>query len=93
MSSVRKGAGYDKVFPSGYGPEEGLSWSLERESSAHSPVDEEEDYDRKEVEEREGDEDEYDEGEGENEGEFEGEDDEDEGGSNKGASMGESSEV
>ena len=91
LSSVRKGAGYDEVFPSGYGPEKGLSWSLERESSAHSPIDEEEDYDRKEVEEREGDEDEYDEGEGENEGEFEGEDYEDEGGSNRGATVGESS--
>ena len=90
LSLVHKGVGYDEVFPSGYGPEEGLSWSLEREPSAYSPIDEEEDYDREEVEEREGDEDEYDEGEGEKEGEFEGEDDEDEGGSNMGASVGES---
>ena len=60
-SSVRVGAGYDEVYPLGRGPEEGLTWSLEREPSAHSPnEEEEEDYeadggeDREEVEEGEG---------------------------------------
>ena len=33
-SLVHEGAGYDEVFLSGHGPEEGLSWSLEREMSA-----------------------------------------------------------
>ena len=43
--SVREGAGYDEIYPSGRGPEEGLIWSPEREPSAHSPNDEkEEDY-------------------------------------------------
>ena len=68
-SSVYDGAGYDEVYPLGYRPEEGSSWSSEREPSAHSLVDEEEDYDGEEVEEREVDEDGYNEGEGENEGE------------------------
>ena len=31
QSSIREGAGYDEVFPSGHEPEEGFSWSLERE--------------------------------------------------------------
>ena len=79
--------GYDEVFLSGHEPEEGLSWLSEKEPSAHSLVDEEEDYDREEVEEKEGDEDEYDEGEGENEGELEGDDDEDEDESDSGASV------
>ena len=39
-SSVREGAGYDEVFPSSQKPEEGLSWSSEREMSAQ-PFDEE----------------------------------------------------
>ena len=86
-SSVHEGVSYDEVFSSGYGPEEGLSWSLERESSAHSPIDKEEDYDEEKVEEREGDEDEYDEGGGENEGEFEGKYDKDKGGSDRAASV------
>ncbi|KAK9996125.1 hypothetical protein SO802_020811 [Lithocarpus litseifolius] len=62
----------------------------EREPSAHSPVNEEEDYDGEEVEGREGDEDEYNEGEGENRGECEGEDDEDEGEGDEKASEGRS---
>ena len=73
-----------KYFSS-YRLEEGLSWSSEREPSARSPVDGEEDFDGDEAEEREGDED--DEGEGENEGEFEVED-EDEDKSDGGASVG-----
>ena len=85
QSLVREGAGYDKVFLLGHGPEEGLSWSLEMESFAHSLIDEEEDYDGEEVEERKGDEDEYDESEGEKEGELEGENDEDEDESDEGA--------
>ena len=83
--------GYDEVFLLGHGPKEGLLWSSERESFAHSPVNEEEDFDGEEVEEKEGDEDEYDEGKWENEGEFEGEDDEDENENDRGASIGESS--
>ena len=71
QSLVCEGAGYDKVFLLGHGPEEGLSWSSETESFAHSLIDEEEDYDGEEVEERKGDEDEYDESEGEKEGELE----------------------
>ena len=68
---------------SGHRPEEGLSWSLERELSTHSPDDKEENYDKEEVEEGEGGEDEYKEGEGdeeekENDEDWEGEDDEDE---------------
>ena len=66
QSSVREGAGYDKVFPSGHRPEEGLSWLSERKPSTRSPVNEEEKIDGDEVEEGEGDED--DKGEGENEG-------------------------
>ena len=67
-SLVREGASYNEVYPLGHGPEEGSSWSLEKELSAHSP-DDEEDYDGEGVEEGE---DEYDEGEGdEEEGETE----------------------
>ena len=40
QSSVHEEASYDKVFPSGHEPEEGFSWSLERETSAQ-PSDEE----------------------------------------------------
>lgn len=54
LSLVCEGVGYDEVYPSGHGPEEGLSWSLERQLFAHSPDDEEEYYDREEVEEGEG---------------------------------------
>ena len=36
--SVREGVGYNKVYLSGHGPEEGLSWSSEREPFAHSPI-------------------------------------------------------
>ena len=78
-SSVYEGAGYDEVYLLRHRPEEGLSQSLERELSAHSPIDEEEDYDREGVEEREGDKDEYHKGERENKRECEGEDDKDEG--------------
>ena len=60
-SSIREGAGYDEVYSSGHGPKEGLTQSPEREPSAHSPDDEEEeDYeanggeDGEEVEETEG---------------------------------------
>ena len=87
-SSVREGAGYDKVYKSGHGPKEGLSQSSERELSTHSLIDEEEDYDKEEIEEREGDEDKYEEGEWENEGKCEGEDDENEGEGDERASQG-----
>ena len=35
-SSVREGAGYDEVYPSGHEPKEDLSWSPAREPSTHS---------------------------------------------------------
>ena len=65
QSSFHEGVGYDKVFQSGLELEEGFSWSLEREMSAHSPDDEVESYDggEGEEEEREDCEDEGDEGE------------------------------
>ena len=68
-SLVCEGVGYDEVYPLGHRPEKGLSWSSERESSANSPDDEEENYDREEVKDGEGgemreDEDGYDEREG-----------------------------
>ena len=85
QSSVREGAGYNEVFPSGHGLDEGLSWSSERERSVRSPVDEEEDFNGDEAEEREGDKD--DEGEEKNEGELEVEDDKDDDESDMGASM------
>ena len=40
--SVRKGADYDEFYPLGREPEEDVTWSPEREPSAHSPVEEEE---------------------------------------------------
>ena len=40
QSLVHQGAGYDEVFQTGHEPEEGLSWSLERKTSAHSPDEE-----------------------------------------------------
>ena len=42
--SVRDGAGYDKVFPSGHEPKEGFSWLSEREMSAQSSDEELESY-------------------------------------------------
>ena len=78
-SLVCEGAGYNEVYPSGHGPKEGLSWSSEREPSAHSPDDEEESYDGEE--EGKGGEDK------ENEKGCEGEDDEDKGESGGSASM------
>ena len=41
-SSVREGAGYDEVYSLGKEPEEDVTWSLEREPSAHSFAEEEE---------------------------------------------------
>ena len=73
-SSVHKGAGYNEVYPSVHGPEEGLSWSSKREPFAHSP-DDKEDFDREGVEEN----DEYDYGEGVNKEEYEGKGDEEKG--------------
>ena len=37
QSSVYEGTGYDEVFQTGQEPEEGHSWSLERETSARFP--------------------------------------------------------
>ena len=59
LLSVHEEAGYDEVYPSGYGPKEGSSQSSEREPFAHSP-NEKEDFDKKGVKEKE----EYDEGKG-----------------------------
>ena len=50
---ICEGAGYGEVFQSGHEPEEGLSWSLERETSAHSPKEEVESCDGEEAEEEE----------------------------------------
>ena len=40
-SSVYEGAGYDEVYPSGRELKEDVPWSLEREPSTHSPIEEE----------------------------------------------------
>ena len=53
MSPICEGAGYDEVYSSGRKLEEDITWSPERESSAHSPADGEE---YEEDEERGGDE-------------------------------------
>ena len=45
--SVRKGAGYDKVYPLGHQPMEDLKWSLERGPSTHSLTEEEEEEEKK----------------------------------------------
>ena len=66
QSSVREGVGYDEVFQTGHEPEEGHSWSLEREMSARSPDEGEESYIG------EGDEEEIDKGEVDGEGEVKG---------------------
>ena len=66
QSLVREGAGYDEVFQIGHEPEEGLSWSSERETLARSPDEDVESYIG------EGDEEEIDEGEVEGGGEVEG---------------------
>ena len=55
-SSVREGAGYDKVYSSRRKPKEDFLRSLEREPSTHSPNDEEEDKDKDDEENDEGDE-------------------------------------
>ena len=67
QSSVREGAGYDEVYQTGQEPEEGHSWSLERETSARSPDEDGENYIGEE------DEEEIDEGEVDGEGEVNGE--------------------
>lgn len=41
MSSVHEGEGCNKVYPSRREPVEDLTWSPEREPSAHSPAEEE----------------------------------------------------
>ena len=74
--SICEGAGYGEVFQSGHEPDEGFSWSSEREMSTHSPDEEVESYDGEEGEEEEVDEGGEDEGD---EGGEEGEDDGDEG--------------
>ena len=49
QSSVREGAGYEEVFPSGHEPEEGFSWSSERETLTQSSDEEMENYGEDEV--------------------------------------------
>ena len=44
QSSVCERAGYDEVYQASHDPEEGHSWSSERETSARSPDEDEEDY-------------------------------------------------
>ena len=66
--SIREGAGYDEVYSSGCEPIEDLTWSPEREPSAHSPAkEEEEEYEGDEEEGEEKDEEEE-EGKDEKEG-------------------------
>ena len=69
QSSVHEGAGYDEVYQTGHELKEGHSWSSERETSARSPEEDEEDYIGKE------DEEERDEGEVEGDGAMEGDED------------------
>ena len=45
--SIRKGAGYDEVYPLRHQPMEDLKWSPEREPSAHSLAGEEEEEEKK----------------------------------------------
>ena len=56
QSSIREGAGYDKVFQLGHELDEGLCQSLEREMLAHSLDEEVESCDGEEGEEEEVDE-------------------------------------
>ena len=76
---VREGAGYDKVFQSGHEPEEGFSWSSERETSTYSSDDKGESYDGEEGKEEEREEGEDEDNEGGEDEEYRGEDDGDEG--------------
>ena len=74
-SSVREGADYDEVFPSGHKPGEDFPWFLDKESSTQSLCDENEEEDKGDIE---GDE--YDKGERDEEDredEEDGKDDED----------------
>lgn len=70
--SVREGEGYDEVYPSRYDPKEDVSWSPEREPSAHSPSEEEEEWYEENEGEEKGDEDEEGEEMGEEENDEEG---------------------
>ena len=67
QSSVREGAGYDEVYPSGHEPEEDLTWSLKRDPSAHSPTEEEKECEEEEEEEGEEDEEDNEEEQGDEE--------------------------
>ena len=84
QSLVCEGVGYDEVFQIGHMPEEGLSWSLERETLGQSPDEEVESCVGEGGEEEEIDEgeDEGDEEE-EEEGDAEAEDRRDEGGADE----------
>ena len=86
QSSVHEGAGYDEVFHLDHKPEEGFSWLLKRETSAHSLDDEGESYDGGEGEDEEGEEGEDEGDKGGEDEEYGGEDDGDEGFSEGGSS-------
>ena len=66
QSSVHEKASYDEVFQTGHEPEEGHSWSSERDTLARFPDEDGDNYIR------EGDEEEIDEGDVNGEGEVEG---------------------
>jgi len=72
-SSVCKGTGYEEIYLLGRKPKEDFPWSLEREMSAHSLHDEEENKEKDDEGDVEGDKDEEDEDNEEDEGiQFEG---------------------
>ena len=77
QSSVREGAGYDEVYPSGHEPEEDLTWSLKRDPSAHSPAEEEKECEEEEEGEEEEEDNEEERGDEEKDDEEDVEDDED----------------
>ena len=83
QSSVREGAGYDEVYPSGHEPEEDLTWSLKRDPSAHSPTEEEKECEEEEEEEGEEEEEDNEEERGDEEKDDEEDVEDDEDGSNE----------
>ena len=83
ITSVREGAGYDEVYPSGHEPEEDLTWSLKRDPSAHSPTEEEKDCEEEEEEEGEEEEEDNEEERGDEEKDDEEDVEDDEDGSNE----------
>lgn len=78
-SSIREGAGYGEIYPSGCKPEEDFPRSTKRELSAHCLYDDEENNEKEDKGDIEGDE--YDEGDEDEENK---EDEEDEGNQSEG---------